>query len=120
MKITRENWLKATANAMNRKSTKELTEKSPISFDLFSIFSYRVWLAVDGKNLTEDCIAEAASSVVIDMIKVGDSPEKSFILTFALIKFVSQIYQELLKTDKQTRKNPEYENIKSELKSKQK
>ena len=40
MKITKDNYTKATAEAMKRESTQELFKADPKAFDMFSLFSF--------------------------------------------------------------------------------
>lgn len=120
MKITRENWLKATADAMSRENTKKLFEASPSSFDLFSMFSYLIWLEIDGKDVTEEDIADVTAKVITELSTADELSNLAMIKSIALIIFSIQIYEELEKATKSEQKNPDYDKFKSGLKSKSK
>ena len=62
MKITRHNFLHATANAMELESTAKLFKADPEAFDMFSLYSYAIFQIIEGKNLTEDEYAEVVTS----------------------------------------------------------
>ena len=82
MKITRHNFIHATANAMEQESTAKLFKADPESFDMFSLYSYAIFQIIEGKNLTEDEYAEHVTTY-----------------TLALLIFSMQIWNELEKIE---------------------
>lgn len=117
MKITKDIYIKATAEAMNRDSTQKLFKAEPQAFDMFSLFSYTLFNRLEGKDITEDDFTDAVSMVIVDALP--DSIKQStMIKNLALIIFSLQIWDELEKQDKPASKNPEYDSFKTELNSK--
>lgn len=117
MKITKETWLKATAEAMSTESCKELFESDPTTEELFTNYAFHLLVTLSGKTLdnTEfihtvvDISKEILSEVGVDMTNV--------LVNLALICFASQIWENLIKLTESDRINSEYENFKSVLKS---
>ena len=117
MKITKDIYIKATAEAMNMESTKKLFKAEPQAFDMFSLFSFTLFTRLEGKDVTEDDYTDAVSMVIVDALP--DSIKQStMIKNLALIIFSLQIWDELEKLDKPDSKNPEYDSFKTELNSK--
>lgn len=117
MKITKDIYTKATAEAMNKESTKKLFKVEPQAFDMFSLFSFTLFTRLEGKDVTEDDYTDAVSMVIVDALP--DSIKQStMIKNLALIIFSLQIWDELEKLDKPDSKNPEYDSFKTELNSK--
>lgn len=125
MKITKDIYTKATAEAMKKDSTKKLFEAEPNAFDMFSKFSYAVFNRLDGKDITMDDFIDTVSDVLVSSSpdKISDS---TMIKQLALIIFSLQIWEELEKLDKpdgdnldkSDSNNPEYDSFKTELNSK--
>ena len=117
MKITKDIYIKATAEAMSRESTQKLFKADPQAFDMFSLFSYTLFDRLEGKDVTEDDYSDAVAMVIVDALP--DSIKQStMVKNLALIIFSLQIWDELEKLDKSDRKNPEYDSFKTELNSK--
>lgn len=117
MKITKDIYTKATAEAMNMESTKKLFKDNPQAFDMFSLFSFKLFTRLEGKDVTEDDYTDAVSMVIVDALP--DSIKQSTMLkNLALIIFSLQIWDELKKLDKPDSKNLEYDSFKTELNSK--
>jgi hypothetical protein len=117
MKITKDNFMKATAEAMNRDATLKLFNAEPQAFDMFSLFSFTLFTRLEGKDVTEDDFTDSVAMVLVDVLP--DSIKQStMIKNLALIMFSLQIWDELEKLDKSDSKNPKYSTFKSELKSK--
>lgn len=117
MKITKDNFTKATAEAMNRKSTQKLFKAVPKAFDMFSLFSFILFNRLEGKDVTEDDFIGSTTMVILDALP--DSIKRSTIIkNLALIIFSLQIWEELKKQDKSDGNNPEYGSFKTELNSK--
>ena len=117
MKITKDIYTKATAEAMNRESTQKLFKAEPQVFDMFSLFSFTLFTRLEGKDVTEDDYTDAVAMVIVDALP--DSIKQStMIKNLALIIFSLQIWDELEKLDKPDSRNPEYDSFKTELNSK--
>lgn len=125
MKITRDIFLKATAEAMNRESTKKLFKAESHAFDMFSQFAYAVFNRLEGIEVTEDSFHETVAEVLVRVTpdKISD---RTMIINLSFIIFSLQIWEELEKLDKTEGDNPdesdvvnpEYYNFKTELNSK--
>lgn len=117
MKITKDNYTKATAEAMNRESTQKLFKTEPKAFDMFSLFSFILFNRLEGKDVTEDDFIGSVTMVILGVLP--DSIKQSTMIKYlALIMFSSQIWEELKKQDKSDGNNPEYDSFKTELNSK--
>lgn len=117
MKITKDNYVKATAEAMNRESAQKLFKAEPQTFDMFSLFSFILFTRLEGKDVTDDDFTDAVLMVILDALP--DSIKRSTIIkNLALIIFSLQIWEELKKQDKSDGNNPEYDSFKTELNSK--
>ena len=106
MKITKDNYTKATAKAMQNESTNKLFKAEPVAFDMFSLFAFAVFNRLDGKDITEDSFQSTVADVLVQA-----SQEKisviSMIKQLALIIFSFQIWEELEKLDKSGGNNPD-------------
>ena len=117
MKITKDLFLKATAEAMSRDSTQKLFKAEPQAFNMFTLFSYALFNRIEEKDVTEDEFTDAVATVIVDALP--DSIKQStMIKNLALIIFSLQIWEELEKLDKPNDNNPEYDTYKSVLNSK--
>lgn len=116
MKIDKDIFLKATAEAMMKDSTQKLFKAEPIAFDMFSLFAFSVFTRLNGKDATDEVYADAVASVIVDTLP-DNVTDKSMIKDLALIIFSQYIWEELEKLDKQDNESPETDNFKSELKS---
>ena len=99
MKITRRNFLHATANAMDQESTAELFKADPESFDMFSLYSYAIFQIIEGKNLTEDEYAEHVTDYTSHLITETSTTSTGLLKTLALLIFSMQIWNELEKME---------------------
>lgn len=103
MKITKDIYFKATAEAMNRESTQKLFKAEPKAFDMFSLFSFILFNRLEGKDVTEDDFTGSVAMVILDALP--DSIKQSTMInSLALIIFSSQIWEELKKTGQIRRK----------------
>lgn len=116
MKIDKDIFLKATAEAMTNDSIQELFKADPVAFDLFSIFAFAVFNRVEGKDITEDEFSHTVADVIVDTLP-EDITNITMLKYIALVIFSLQIWTELEKLDKPDQKSPETEKFKSELKS---
>ena len=117
MKITKDNFTKATAEAMNRESTQKLFKADPKAFDMFSLFSFILFNRLEGKDVTEDDFIGSVAMVILDALP-DRIKQSTMIKNLALIIFSLQIWDELKKLDKPDSRNPEYDSFKTELNSK--
>ena len=117
MKITKDNYTKATAEAMSRESTQKLFKAYSQAFDMFSLFSFILFNRLEGKDVTEDDFIGSVEMIILDALP--DSIKRSTMIKYlALIIFSLQIWDELEKLDKPDSRNPEYDSFKTELNSK--
>lgn len=117
MKITKDNYTKATAEAMNRELTQKLFKADSQAFDMFSLFSFILFNRLEGKDVTEDDFIGSMAMVILDALP--DSIKQSTVIkNLALIIFSLQIWGELEKQDKSDGNNSEYDGFKTELNSK--
>ena len=99
MKITRHNFLHATANAMENESTAELFKADPESFDMFSLFSYAIFQIIEGKNLTKDEYAEYVTTYISRLATETSTTTTGLLKVLALLIFSMQIWNELEKME---------------------
>ena len=116
MKINKDIFLKATAKVMAKDSARKLFEAEPVTFDMFSMFSFAVFNIIDGKDITEDEYSDAVARVIVDALP-DQITDCTMLKNIALVVFSLQIWSELEKLDKPEPKDSESENFKSELKS---
>lgn len=117
MKITKDNYLKATAEAMSTESSVELFNACPETFDMFTLFAYCVFNKVENKETTEEEFDRAVATIIAKSLpdKISDS---TMLKDLALLVFANMIWSELEKLDKPEKDDPEYDKFKSGLKSK--
>ena len=117
MKITKDIYINATAEAMNQESAQELFKAKPQAFDMFSLFSFILFTRLEEKDVTEDDFIDSVAMVILDALP--DSIKQSTMInSLALIIFSSQIWEELEKLDKPDNRNSEYDSFKTGLNSK--
>lgn len=116
MKINKDIFLSATAEAMMNESTQKLFKAEPVAFDMFSIFAFAVFNRIDGKDITENEFSDTVASVIVDTLP-DDITDSTMLKDIALVIFSLQIWSELEKLDKPDSKDSETDKFKSELKS---
>ena len=116
MKINKDIFIKATAEAMTQESTEKLFKAEPVAFDMFAVFSFALFSGLDGKDITEDEFNETVAGVIVDSLPENIS-EITMIKDVALVIFSLQIWTELEKLEKPDEKTSETDKFKSELKS---
>lgn len=117
MKITKDNFTKATAEAAKWESAQKLFKVDSQAFDMFSLFSFILFNRLEGKDVTEDDFIGYVAMVILDALP--DSIKQStMIKNLALMILSLQIWKELEKQDKSDGNNPEYDSFKTELNSK--
>ena len=97
MKITKDNFTKATAEAMQNDSTKKLFKAEPVAFEMFSLFAFAVFNRLDGKDITEDDFDDTAADVIVDILP-EDITDGTMLKVMALVTFSNRIWTELEKT----------------------
>lgn len=117
MKITKDTFIKATSEAMSTDSAIELFNAEENAFDMFSMFSYLVFNKIDGKDVNEEVYTDAVAEVVTELLPESSTKE-GILKTFALIIFSMQIWDQLVKIDKPTKKKLAFNAYKTVLKSK--
>lgn len=99
MKITKHNFIHATANAMEQESTAKLLNALPEFFDMFSLFSYAIYQKIKGTNQTEDSYAERVTNFITELAKDKELTETNLQKYLALLIFSMQIWNELEKME---------------------
>lgn len=97
MKITKDIYIKATAEAMNRESTQKLFKADSQAFDMFSLFSFILFTSLEGKDVTEDDYTDVLATVIVDALP-NSIRQSNKIKILALMIFSFQIWDELEKT----------------------
>lgn len=97
MIITKEVFLRATATAMSTESAAELFDKNPETFDMFSLFSYCLFISIEKKDITIEAYDIAVTDLIVD-ISPDTISEVSILKKHALIIFAAQIWKALEKT----------------------
>ena len=92
MKVTREEWIKATADAMSRPDTLELFDHVPEAFDSFALFSYEVYERIKGKDLEGWQYMEKLVEVVADILPHRKPTKDELSRLLALVTFGISIH----------------------------
>lgn len=117
MKITREIWLKATAEAMSTEACKELFESNSNFEDLFTDYSFHLLLNLSGKTLDRVEFIHTLGDISKELLSEVGMDITNVLVNLALMCFASQIWDNLIKLTESDRINSEYENFKSVLKA---
>lgn len=97
MKINKDIFLVATAEAMQNNSTKKLFKAEPVAFDMFSLFAFALFNRLDGKDITEDDFVYTVVNVIVDTLPEHISVS-TMLKDMALLIFSNMIWTELEKT----------------------
>lgn len=116
MKIDKDIFLKATAEAMMKDSTQKLFKAEPVAFDMFSMFAFAILNRIEGKDITEDDFSDTVASVIVDSLPENIT-DSTMLKDLALVIFSLQIWSELEKMCEPEPKDSETDKFKSELKS---
>lgn len=92
MKVTREEWIKATAEAMSRPDTIELFDHVPDAFDSFALFSYVVYERIKGKDIEGWQFMEKIVEVVADILPDRKPTKGELSRMLALVSFGISIH----------------------------
>jgi len=118
MKVTRESWLKATAEAMSTKSAKELFKCDSEIESLFEDYSFHLYVRMKDIDLTESGFNEIVADVHIKLLtEIEMDFGLNAIVNLALMIFATNIWLNLISQSEQGETNKEYENFKTVLKS---
>lgn len=117
IKITRESWLKATAEAMSTDPAKELFKSDSEIETLFTDYSFHLYSHLKDKTLTDSEFTEIVANVHAELLSELEANAVSIIVNMALVIFAVQIWKNLVSQFEQDEVNTEYENYKSVLKS---
>jgi hypothetical protein len=93
MKVTEQEWVRATAQAMARPDTIELFNNVPDSFDSFALFSYEVYERVKGKDFTGWQFIEKLVEVVTEILPDRKPTKEELTRMLALVTFGMSIYK---------------------------
>ena len=117
MKITKEIWLKATAEAMSTDSCKELFDSEPLAEELFTDYSFHLLLTLSGKTLNKTEFIQTVGDISRDILSETGVGATNVMVNIALMCFANLIWENLIKLTESDRINSEYENFKSVLKA---
>jgi hypothetical protein len=117
MKITKENWLKATAKAMSNEPTQELFGNVPEMFDIFSEYAFMLFKSLKNEEHDFDSYAEIASTVCAEIKKGAPTGEVSTMIVIALITLSVMIWESLDDSENSSTEDKEKDSFKAVLKS---
>jgi hypothetical protein len=117
MKITRESWLKATAEAMSMEASKKLFKDGTLMEDLFTEYSFSLFQILSGKTLNHEEFIDAVEDFGKEILSETDMKTTTVLVKIALMVFANQIWESMIKLTESDHLNSEYENFKSVLKS---
>ena len=117
MTITKEIWLKATAEAMSTEACKELFANDSTMEDLFTDYSFHLLLTLSGKTLDKSEFIHTVGDISKEILSEVGMDITNVLVNLALMCFASQIWENLMKLTESDRVNSEYENFKTVLKS---
>lgn len=117
MTITKEIWLKATAEAMSTEACKELFENDSTIEDLFTNYSFHLLMTIKGKTLNREEFIKVVGDVCNDLLSEVGMDMTNVLVILALMYFASQIWENLMKLTESEHLNSEYEKFKTALKS---
>lgn len=92
MKVTEQEWVKATAQAMAKPDTIELFNNVPDSFDSFALFSYEVYERIKGKDIKGWQYMEKLVEVVTDILPDRKPTKGELYRMLALVTFGMSIH----------------------------
>lgn len=116
MKITKEIWLKATAEAMSNESCKELFESDPNTEELFTDYAFHLFLTLSGKTIDKTEFIHTVGDISKEVLSEAGMNITNVLVNLALMCFANQIWENLIKLTESGRINTEYENFRSVLK----
>ena len=117
MKITKEIWLKATAQAMSTESSKKLFANNSNFEDLFTDYSFHLLLNLSGKTLDRVEFIHTVGDISKELLSEVGIDTTNVLVLLALMCFAAQIWENLQKLTESDHLNSEYENFKTVLKS---
>lgn len=117
VKITRESWLKATANAMSTDQAKELFKSNSEIETLFTDYAFHLYIKLKDKTLTESEYRETVINTHTELLTELGADLMNIVINMALIIFGVQIWVNLTDQIAQDELNSEHDSFKSVLKS---
>ena len=117
MTITKEIWLKATAEAMSTEGCKELFESEPNAEELFTDYAFHLLLTLSGKTLGRPEFIQTVGDISREILSEVGTSTTNALVNLALMCFASQIWDNLTKLTESDQLNSEYENFRTVLKS---
>lgn len=117
MKITKEIWLRATAEAMSTEAYKELFESDSIVEDLFIDYSFHLLLNLSGKTLDRVEFIQTVGDISKELLSEVGMDMTNVLINLALMCFASQIWENMKELTESDHLSSEYENFKIVLKS---
>lgn len=117
MTITKEIWLKATAEAMSTEASKELFDSDSPMEDLFTDYSFSLFQILSGKTLNHMEFIDKVGDFAREILSGTGMETTSVLVNIALMFFANQIWENMEKLTESEQINSEYENFRSVLKS---
>lgn len=117
MKITRETWLKATAEAMSTEESKELFKNDSLMENLFTDYSFNLFQILSGKTLNHVEFIDEVADFAKEILSGTGIETTSVLVNIALMIFANGIWENMIKLTESEHLNSEYENFKSVLKA---
>lgn len=117
MKITKEIWLKATAEAMSTESCKDLFDYDPTTEELFTDYAFHLLLTLSGKTLDKPEFIHTVGDISRELLLEFGMNMTNVLVNMALMCFASQIWDNLIALTESEQINSEYENFKTVLKA---
>lgn len=117
MKITKEIWLKATAEAMSTDACKELFASDSTMEDLFTDYSFSLFQLLSGKTLNRVEFIKEVGDFSMELLKEIGMEMTNVLVNIALMCFANQIWENVEKLTETDRLNAECDKFKTVLKS---
>ena len=96
MKITEEEWLRATAHEMERPDTVRAFDNVPDSLDLFALFSYALYDRIKDQYITKWMFIEKLVEIVIAILPDRKPTKVEVCRMLALFSFGVSVYNECI------------------------
>jgi len=117
MKITKENWLKATAKAMNTKPIQKLFGNFPEMLDIFSEYAFLLFKSLKNEEYDFGSYAEIVATVCAEIKKGVTSDEVNSMIVRVLLILSVMIWESLEDSENSPAADKEKDSFKAVLKS---
>ena len=117
MTITKEIWLKATAEAMSTEACKELFANDSTMEDLFTDYSFSLFQLLSGKTLKRVDFIKEVGDFSAELLKEIGMGTTNVLVNIALMCFANQIWKNMANLAETERISKEYDNFRGVLKS---